>query len=106
MTIWQAECFRVRACEDRFLDGLVSLCDCDVDRRSAIWKCVLPKRPEHPAGVEALAAYFAWPVENNVFVAARESAITVVRIPGVVETRNETFDVVHLVTPSTKLTRT
>jgi hypothetical protein len=27
LIVWQVECLRVRACEDRFLDGLVPLCD-------------------------------------------------------------------------------
>jgi hypothetical protein len=86
----------VRACEDHFLDGLVPFCDCDVDRSHVIRECVLPERPEHTAGVEALASYSPRAVEGDVFVAACEPAITIVRIPGAVETSNEAFDAVHL----------
>src|SRR6516225_3121081 len=93
------ECFRVRAGEYRFLDGLVPFCDCDVDRAHVIRESVLPKSPEHPAGVEAFTSYSSWAVEGDVFAAACEPAIAVVLVPGVVETRNETLDVVHLVTP-------
>src|SRR5215831_12196538 len=92
----QVECLRVRAREDGFLDRLVAFCDRGVDRGRAIWECVLPDRPEHAAGVEALAGYSSRAAESDVFVAAGEPAITVVRIPGVVETCNETLDIVHL----------
>ena len=45
--------------------------------------------------IEQVIANFKTWAEGNGFVAAREPAITVVCIPGVVETRNKTFDVFH-----------
>jgi hypothetical protein len=89
LTVGHVECLRVRTGEDRFLDGLVSFCDCDIDRADTIRESVLPKGPEQSAGVEALTSYSSRAVEGNVFVEACEPAITVMLVPGVVGTRNE-----------------
>jgi hypothetical protein len=77
------------------VDGPRSFCDCDVEGSHVIREWVLPERPEHTAGVETLSSYSSRAAEGNVFVAAREPAITIARIPGVVGTRNEAFDIVH-----------
>jgi hypothetical protein len=96
LAVGQVEDFCVRACKDCFVDGLVSFCGCDIDRGHVIREWVLPERPEHTAFVETLTSYSSRAAEDNVFVTAREPAITIARIPGIVGTRNEAFDIVHL----------